>query len=155
MTNRERLAYLAGIVDGEGYVGLKRSQAYGCQGRRTPGFHERLQVRMVDEPAIKMLADTLGGWYYKEKPNAAKGRPLYCYQASDLAACVVLRKLLPFLSVKARQAKAVLAFRDDRAGWRKRMEKSGDTKRAMYPPAVIAEMEERWMAVKEMNHVGI
>lgn len=149
------MAYLAGIVDGEGYIGIKRSRAYGCQGRRTPSFQERIQVRMVDEQAIKTLAETLGGWYYKEKSHAAKGRPLYCYQASDLAACVVLRKLLPFLSVKARQAQAVLAFRADRAAWRKRMEKSGDTKRSMYPPSVIAEMEQRWLALKEMNHVGI
>ena len=29
------LAYLAGIVDGEGYIGIKKSKAYRCQERKT------------------------------------------------------------------------------------------------------------------------
>lgn len=112
MTTSEDLAYLAGIVDGEGYVGIKKSSAYKCQGRATPGYHARIQVRMVDEPAIAFLADTLGGWYWYEKAHAHKGRPLYCYQASDLAAAIALETLLPYLRVKRANAETVLALRE-------------------------------------------
>jgi len=105
------VAYLAGLVDGEGYIGIKKSPAYKCQDRKTPGYHARIQVRMVDEPAIRFLADTLGGWYYKEKPNASKGRPLFCYQASDKRAEAILRTLYPFLRVKRAVAKKVLSLR--------------------------------------------
>ena len=105
------LAYIAGIVDGEGYVGIKKSPAYKCQGRKTPGYHARLQIRMVDEDAIQFIASTLGGNYYSEKPHAEKGKPLFCYQASDLRAGEILRTLLPFLRVKKAQALNVLAFR--------------------------------------------
>ncbi len=106
------LAYIAGIIDGEGYVGIKRSAAYKCQGRKTPGFHARIQVRMVDESAIRFLADRLGGWYYKEKPHCNNGRPLFCYQVSDRAAEKIIRQLLPHLKVKHKQAEIVLSLRE-------------------------------------------
>jgi len=66
---------------------------------------------MVDEPAIKFIAESLGGWYYKEKPRVAKGRPLYCYQASDKKAEQILRTVLPYLKVKKNSAETVLNLR--------------------------------------------
>jgi hypothetical protein len=36
------LAYIAGLIDGEGYIGVKKSGAYKCQGRKTPGYHARI-----------------------------------------------------------------------------------------------------------------
>ena len=103
-------AYMAGIVDGEGYVGIKKATLRkDCH---HPCYHARIQIRMVDEPAIHFIASTLGGNYYSEKPHAEKGKPLFCYQASDLRAGEILRTLLPFLRVKKAQALNVLAFRE-------------------------------------------
>jgi hypothetical protein len=105
------LAYIAGLVDGEAYIGIKKTKAYRCQGRVTPGYHERIQIRMVDEAAIKFISESFGGWYYKEKPNAVKGRPLYCFQASDLSAESILRAILPYLRIKRESAETVLRLR--------------------------------------------
>ena len=103
------LAYIAGIVDGEGYVGIKKAALRkDCH---HPGYHARIQIRMVDEPAIHFIASILGGNYYSEKPHAEKGKPLFCYQASDLRASEILQTLLPFLQVKRNQALNVLEFR--------------------------------------------
>lgn len=113
------IAYIAGIVDGEGYIGVKKSRAYRCQGRATPSYHARIQIRMVDEPAIRFIAEALGGWYYREKPSAPHKRPLFCYQASDKAAETILRRLLPFLRVKRLPAENVLALRTLQAEGRK------------------------------------
>lgn len=118
MSENTTLAYLAGIVDGEGYIGIKKSPP-----RRdtvSPGYHERIQVRMVDEPAIALLAATLGGNYYREAPHAAQGRPLFCYQASDAKACLVLLALYPYLRVKRPDAEAVLEMRALKAAKRTR-----------------------------------
>jgi hypothetical protein len=112
MTTTEDLAYLAGIVDGEGYVGIKKSRAYQCQGRVTPGYHARIQVRMVDEPTIAFLGETLGGWCFLERAQTQGRRTLYCYQASDLAAATALERLLPYLRVKRENAETVLALRE-------------------------------------------
>jgi len=105
------LAYLAGIVDGEGYVGIKRSQAYRCQGRQTPGYHARIQVRMVDEPAVAMLHKAFAGSLYREKPHCNNGRPLYCWCVSDAQAEKTCRALFPFLRVKRPQAKLIFRLR--------------------------------------------
>jgi hypothetical protein len=105
------LAYIAGIVDGEAYVGIKKTTAYKCQDRVTPGYHARLQIRMVDEEAIKFISEKLGGWYYPEKIAAPNRRRLYCYQATDARAEKILRALLPFLRIKKAVAQQVLNLR--------------------------------------------
>ena len=106
------LAYIAGLMDGEAYVGIKKTRAYKCQGRVSPGYHARIQIRMVDEAAIRFIATILGGWYYKEKPSVAQGRPLYCYQTSDAKAEEILRLVLPYLRVKRATAETVLRLRE-------------------------------------------
>jgi hypothetical protein len=112
------LAYCAGLIDGEGCIRVKRTKAYACQGRVTVGYHAQIQIRMVDETAIRFIAETLGGWYYAEKAHLAKGRPLFCYQASDRRAETILRALLPYLRVKRACAENVLALRELQADGR-------------------------------------
>jgi len=116
MTTEIDLAYIAGLMDGEAYIGIKKSPAYKCQDRQTPGYHARIQIRMVNEAAIKFIAETLGGWYYQEKPRATNRRVLYCYQASDLSVETILYKLLQFLRVKQESAKTVLRLRELQKG---------------------------------------
>jgi hypothetical protein len=116
MTEATTLAYLAGLIDGEGYIGIKKTTVRkDCA---APSYHARLQIRMVDEPAIAFLAETFGGRYYKDRPEAGKRRALYCYQSSDAAAERILRALLPYLRVKRANAEAVLRFREWRANGR-------------------------------------
>jgi len=105
------LAYLAGLIDGEGYVGIKRSRAYSCQGRKTKSYHARIQVRMVDREGVVLLAETFGGHLFTEKPHCNNGRPLHCWSTSDRQAELALTALLPYLRVKRRQAKKVLVLR--------------------------------------------
>ena len=104
------LAYIAGIVDGEGYVGIKKVKALNG-GRVNPSYHERIQIRMVDEPAIKFIADTLGGNYYKEKAHCNNGRPLYCFQSNDASSVHIIKSLLPYLRIKNTVALTVLQLR--------------------------------------------
>lgn len=106
------LAYIAGIVDGEGCVRINKTKAYKCQGKVTPTYNARIQIRMTDEEAIRFIAQTLGGWYYPEKKAAPHRKKLYCYQASGKAAENILRTILPYLRVKKEQALTVLALRN-------------------------------------------
>jgi hypothetical protein len=108
--NKIDIAYIAGLVDGEAYIGIKKDGSL-TNGRVNLGYHERIQIRMVDEEAIKFIAKSLGGNYYKEKPSVANGRPLYCYQASDKIACAIITNLLPYLRIKKRVANKVLELR--------------------------------------------
>lgn len=115
MTSETTLAYLAGLIDGEAYIGIKKSQRKDAA---APSYHARIQVRMVDEPAIAFLTHELGGRYYHERPAAGMRRALYCWQASDALAERILRALLPYLRVKRRNAEAVLRLREWQSGGR-------------------------------------
>lgn len=158
-------AYIAGLVDGEGYIGIKKSKAYECQKRKTPGYHARIQIRMVDEPAIKFIAETLGGWYYKEKPSVAQGRPLYCYQASDKSAEYILRTLLPYFRVKKKSTNAVLALRDLQAkgniyrtkitGYRAAFGRKDKIANFAFSDEYVQLCESLYLQCKKLNRVGI
>ena len=111
--NREvMLAYLAGLVDGEGCIRIKKTKPYKhLTGRVNPGYSEAIQIRMVNPEGIEIMVEMFGGHYYREQPHSAQGRPLYCYQATDMKAVALCRELLPYLIIKREQAECVLALR--------------------------------------------
>jgi hypothetical protein len=161
------LAYCAGLVDGEGYIGVKKTQPYKCQDRATPGYHARIGIKMVTEESIRFFAETVGGWYYTEKPSLPNGRPYFVYQATNKKAAEILESLLPYLKVKQEQAQTVLSLRALQAdrfkhktkiiGQRRFPNKYGvermvDTK--CLSDEYVALCDEFWLRCKYLNRVG-
>lgn len=134
MRKNELIAYLAGIVDGEGYVGIKKTNNRSdC---KNPQYHERIQIRMVDECVIKFFKNTFGGNYYKETDHSKYSkRPLYCYQASDKLAANIIKILTPYLILKKRQAKLILKLRKSKNDPEARL-RGSPAKRPMKPEIV-------------------
>jgi hypothetical protein len=168
MTAGERMAYVAGIVDGEGCIRVKRTQAYRCQGRKTLGYHASIQVKMVDESAIRFVAEILGGWVFRQKPSAAQGRPLWTWQMSDAAAEAALRRLLPFLRVKRAQTENVLELRALQAegrrhrtkitGYRNFPNQYGTSRRIAtksFSDEYVARCDAFYWRSRELNKVGV
>jgi hypothetical protein len=158
--NEIELAYIAGIVDGESYIGIKRITTLK-NGRVNPTYQERIQIRMVDESAIKFIAENLGGNYYAEKSHSHKGRPLFCYQASDKKAVKILTILLPYLRIKSPVAKKVMAFREMRNNpekvavktkMRNRWGKEMEFTRYRFSEAHIERCEKFWKECSNLNH---
>jgi hypothetical protein len=115
----ERLAYLAGIVDGEGYIGIKKTKAGSktsvLWGKVTPSYQARIQVRMVEPVAVEMLAESFGGSVRNEKASAHGGRPLRAWSISNKMAETALRAMRPWMRVKSKSVDAVLLFRAHKA----------------------------------------
>lgn len=164
-TNDTDLAYIAGIVDGEGCIRIKKSNPNPGI-RVTPGYHAAIQIRMVDESAISFIQQVLGGSYYKESAPAPNRRPLFLYAAQNLIAERVLRKILPFLKVKRKQAELVLSLVElKRTSTRHRTKFTGYkdwpnlyTNRRV-PVFVLSDeyidqCEAMFLACKELNKVG-
>ena len=162
------IAYIAGIIDGEGYIGIKKQKVYKCTKRQTPGYSERIQIRMVDEPAICFISESLGGWYYKEKPSAKNGKPLFCFQASDTSAVRIIKTVLPFLRIKKQSALTLLAlrklkgqskkFRTKITGYRNFPNFHGVQRMVpnlAYSDEYIAQCETLWLRCKELNRAGV
>jgi len=163
------IAYIAGLVDGEGYIGIKKTKAYKSQDRKTPSYHARIQIRMVDEPAIRFISECLGGSYYKEKQHSIKTRrPLYCYQASDKCAENILTTIIPFLLVKKVSAQTVLELRKLQTKRRQYQTKPSGTRRfpTIYCPdrkiqsyclsdEYVAMCDKLYLKCKSLNHGGL
>ena len=102
------LAYAAGIVDGEGYVGIKRASH---KNRYTKGYHARIQVRMCERGPLDLLARLFGGSVRHERPQCLMHRELFAWEISNAKAESAIRRLMPFLLIKHRPAKRVLVLR--------------------------------------------
>lgn len=106
-------AYLAGAIDSDGCITVKRS-TYAMRVRGDAGapiFSERVMLKQVTPEIPTLLRDTFGGSLRVDRPTAARGRPLHAWQATDLRAAVCLKALLPFLRIKRAQALNCLALR--------------------------------------------
>lgn len=145
------LAYLAGLVDGEGYVGIKRTRRKDAVSFI---YHERFQLRMVHEPSIRLLTNTLGGAYYSEKPSQAPNRrPLFCWQASDALAASIAVALLPYLIIKRPNAKLLLALRRSKQDPRSR--RRGSPAKRVMNSAVLKYRDRLYLRCKALNHAPV
>lgn len=106
------LAYLAGVIDSDGSIGIKRS-TYGMRHGNggQPTFSERVMCRQVTPEAIDLLRETFGGYRGITASSTPRGKPLHSWQVTDLKAVACLQALRPFLRVKAAQAENALALR--------------------------------------------
>lgn len=101
-----RLAYLAGVIDSDGCISIKRNR-----GAWQDTYSERVHIRQVDREAIDLLVEVFGGNIGIEDSQAKRGKPLYRWGVSDKRAVEVLTALLPYLRIKREQAINCLALR--------------------------------------------
>lgn len=87
-------AYLAGLMDGEGYVGIH-------------GRAARFAIEMTDEPAIRWLHSVFGG---KVWPVKGTNKPAWGWNAIRKAdVLLIARGILPYVIVKAARVSAAIA----------------------------------------------
>lgn len=155
---KEILAYLAGAIDSDGTIGIKRS-TYAMRVRKdaeAPVFSERVALRQVTPQIPKLLKTTFGGSIYVTKPSVPKGRPLWSWAATDLRALDCLVALIPFLRVKRKQALNCLALRKVKIESRKAKVPfgRGHAGAAHRPKRLTNRMERLYENAKGLNKVG-
>lgn len=100
------LEYAAGLIDGEGHIGISRT---------TLCYQIRLTVNMSDKglPALHWLHKTLGGRLEAERPSTRPThRPTTAWRVSGEEAGELLTRLRPHLLVKAQPADVALQFHE-------------------------------------------
>ena len=104
------LAYMAGVVDSDGYIGVHRnSYAMRVRGDATNAVYQpRIQVKQVESAAIELFQATFGGHRHRQPPSATRGRPLDQWTVHSAACRPVLEALLPYLRIKKAQAENAL-----------------------------------------------
>jgi hypothetical protein len=82
-------AYFAGILDGEGYIGVQRTKGH---------LAPRISVRMCDHEVVVALHERYGGW---------RDSAYWIVQGRQV--CTPLRDALPYLRLKGEQARLALS----------------------------------------------
>ena len=104
-----KLAYAAGILDGEGCIIIaKGNPKKGV--RLTPQYSLKVIVGMSNPSATSWLFETFGG-NLKLKPNH-QYKPVHTWSCLSIQAEGFLRCILPYLKVKRIEAELALDFRE-------------------------------------------
>ena len=98
------LAYLAGIIDGEGSFVLHRHK----DGYR---FASQLQVGNTDVRMLEWIAARFGGNVRLERRSNLKHKPIYRWVSDASMLDALITATLPYLICKRDQADLMLAYR--------------------------------------------
>lgn len=106
-----QLAYLAGIIDGEGsiYIG---NFSKGLKG--TPYYQTNMEVTNTEERLINWLMDNIGGrrttYTHAQTPKNSR-RTVYRWMVSGELLTHLCHLLLPYLIIKKRQCEIMIEMR--------------------------------------------
>lgn len=96
------LAYLAGLLDGEGHFGLRKSQT---------GFAVIIQVQMTDEAVLTWARNTFGGNLELNREATEKHERVIRWTVGGKEKVKpLLLALLPYLKVKKANAEVLYSF---------------------------------------------
>lgn len=102
-------AYLAGIIDGEGHIGINRSVTT-TQRRTTPRYQPELTIVNSNRRLIDWLHDTFGGSVKDRKKQRDYHKQTWAWKVGDRKAAALLAAVLPYLIAKHAQAEMVVRF---------------------------------------------
>lgn len=100
--------YLAGFVDGEGYLGIAKIR----RRNRSPEYCLRVSIYNSDRVVLEQIRRVVGGTMSAVGQRRPGWKPAYALIWTNAAAAGVIRWMRPFLHVKSRQSAALLAFNE-------------------------------------------
>lgn len=143
MLSRE---YLAGLLDGEGYLGLMQGNS-----QHRMKYIPTVKMANTHEQIVRLVSRQLGGniSYQPFTENADIWKPAWCWTVRGfLRVTRVLDAVQPFLIVKQPQAEVLRAFLETvtpsegpRGCWK-------------LPASIVRERERLYLLMKELNRRG-
>lgn len=104
---RTDLAYLAGIVDGEGYIGITADHRTRNPDR--PCWRLRVAVTNTNEWLMQHLKFSIGGGTIILRSDKRQ-KPCYQWEIGNRKAAEFLKLILPYLRLKRPQAELAIKF---------------------------------------------
>lgn len=110
------LAYAAGIMDGEGTIGVtelavKYTSGDRARRRKSSSFRDYIAVVMCDPIVPRWLSKKFGGAVYEYAGRKSGHKPTYRWHLNGKRAADFCALVLPYLRLKREQAKLVIEFR--------------------------------------------
>lgn len=106
-------AYLAGLIDGEGSIAVSRTHSNASAKACKRGFAYRasVTVTMTDLPILEWARITTGvGNICVKKVRSQNHKPAWTWSVWSIEAATLLSDILPYMRVKAEQARNLIEF---------------------------------------------
>lgn len=111
MTVGEKLAYVAGIIDGEGSISITGKRTISEKGTPYWVFDVEVGAYNTAPPLLVWLKQHFGGEYAPRKPQTGQRKPCYRWRLIDNGTRQqFLTAVLPYLVIKGEQARIVLKY---------------------------------------------
>lgn len=133
-----QVAYIAGLIDGEGSLECQRQMQKGAA---TPIFTLRLSFCFGSAEPITTVSGWLGGYPLIYPPTDPKRQPRWRFHIKNRIALPLLRRALPYLILKQRQAELVLNIDATRAVHSVPRNVSGPRSNLRMPDVGVAAMQ--------------
>jgi hypothetical protein len=138
-----RIAYMAGIIDGEGTIGITKVTP---KRYTNPRYTARIHFANVNKDVVDLFASVFGGSVREERvPNR---QLIYrWYRVGNPITKEILLQLQPYLIIKKRQADTVMEFLNI-------VNAKGFQRNQGVPIEELQRREDFFQKVKELNAVG-
>jgi hypothetical protein len=149
-TSPIKLAYLAGVIDGEGCIGIRKTKRTGsCKSTR---YAAAVTVGNTSRLLIEQLVGAFGVGCVTYRYPTKTRRACYLWSLSSRGARDVLRAVQPYLVVKSEQASVLLEFIDNFDSFKgARPGKKGGQ---LVSPEELARRERLYQQLRALNRVG-
>jgi len=99
--------YIAGLVEGEGCIGITKFKA--AQRRKNPTYAAFVAVQMLDKEPIAYLQKSAPGGFYSF-PQSYNGKPCFSWRVNANKAASFLERIAPFLKSRRKKKSVRLAL---------------------------------------------
>ena len=146
--NKLTAAYVAGLIDGEGYIALEHHKGTGAA-----LYRPTVKVAMCNEGIIRWLSASFGGHVDIRHAKQKNHRDSFCWIYTGRKIEPFLRKIRPFLKLKQRQCDILI----QRISLSQKMGNgtgSAPGWNIRYSPETVQTMRELYEEIRSLNKRG-
>jgi len=142
---KTELAYVAGIIDGEGCIGIQTFKTRGRRGGVRYGMY--VTVANTNEWLIQWFKFNFGGCVCRTDNSGSNNKDCWSWRIQTRQAADFLRLVLPYLQIKRFRAEVALQFQDGkRPSYSHRWNPKTDEE--------LAVEEAQYITMRKLNKVG-
>ena len=137
--------YMAGYVDGEGYISLV---PHGGKGRNH-NLVPVIKIASTNRIVLDLFLEEYGGWISPRKTSKGFAKPSWCWELKNKKLLgTFLKKINPYLIGKKRQCDIVMEFCNFPWGY------SSVFHKKHYNPTLVEKAKQMYKELKLINHRG-
>lgn len=140
-------AYVAGFIDGEGFVDIHRQateKTMKSRGLKNPSFQPIVQISNSNKEVLDKIHATYGGSIYSRRKKDGH-KQIYSFVVTARKAEKLLTDILPYLVIKKIQAELVLKFYSEGIAF---------PDRNKVPVEELVRRENIYMSLRNLNYKG-